>query len=93
VYDPDHAMLWGFIAGVKNHLRPGGQAWLVLSDLAEHLQLRRREQLLQAFADAGLQVTARFDVRPHHPKTLYREDPLHAARIQETTSLWCLQGV
>jgi hypothetical protein len=42
VYDPDSRMLQGFIAGLAAHLAPGGEGWLILSDLAEHLGLRSR---------------------------------------------------
>jgi len=37
VYDPNSRMLRAYIAGLKQHLNKGGQGWLVLSDLAEHL--------------------------------------------------------
>jgi len=32
----------------------------------------------------------RMDVRPSHPKASDVEDPLHAARAAEVTSLWRL---
>ena len=90
IYDPDSRMLRTFIAGVAAHLSPNGEAWLVLSDLAEHLNLRPRAQLLQWIADAGLQVLGRDDIRPSHAKVLDASDALHAARQQELTSLWRL---
>lgn len=90
VYDEDSRMLRGFLAGVRGHLAPGGEAWLILSDLAEHLGLRTREQLLGWMADAGLTVHARHDIRPRHGKTQDTNDPLHAARTAEVTSLWRL---
>lgn len=90
VYDPDHRMLRGFLAGVGAHLSPGGEAWLILSDLAEHLGLRSREQLMQWIADGGLQVLGRLDTRPRHGKAYDRDDPLYAARSRELTSLWRL---
>ena len=43
VYDPDSRMLRGFLDGLAAHLLPGGEGWLILSDLAEHLDLRSRE--------------------------------------------------
>ncbi|MBI3367841.1 MAG: class I SAM-dependent methyltransferase [Burkholderiales bacterium] len=46
VYDPDSRMLRGFLAGLAAHLAPGGEGWLILSDLAEHLGLRGRDELL-----------------------------------------------
>ncbi len=90
VYDPDSRMLRGFLAGLAAHLEPGGEGWLVLSDLAEHLGLRTRAELLAAIDAAGLKVVGRTDVRPHHPRTSDATDPLHAARAAELTSLWRL---
>ncbi|WP_377704226.1 methyltransferase [Pseudoduganella sp. UC29_71] len=90
VYDPDSAMLRGFLGGLKEHLAPGGEGWLILSDLAEHLGLRPREQLMEWIAAAGLTVLDRHDVRPTHPRAADATDPLHAARAAEVTSLWRL---
>lgn len=90
VYDPDSRMLRGFIAGLAEHLTEDGEGWLVLSDLAEHLGLRSRNELLAAFDAAGLNVIGRSDVRPHHPRASDASDPLHAARAAEVTSLWRL---
>jgi methylase of polypeptide subunit release factors len=90
VYDPDSRMLRGFLAGLKEHLLEGGEGWLILSDLAEHLGLRSREQLLGWIAAAGLQVAGRHDIRPVHPKASDPDDPLAAARMAELTSLWRL---
>ena len=90
IYDADGRMLSGFLAGLRAHLEPGGEGWLVLSDLAEHLGLRTRAQLLSAFADAGLAVAGREDIRPTHPRASDRDDPLQAARAAEVTSIWRL---
>ncbi|CAN7231137.1 class I SAM-dependent methyltransferase [Pseudoduganella sp. LjRoot289] len=90
VYDPDSAMLRGFLGGLKDHLTPGGEGWLILSDLAEHLGLRPREQLMEWIAAAGLKVADRHDVRPTHARAADATDPLHAARAAEVTSLWRL---
>jgi len=69
---------------------PGGEGWLVLSDLAEHLGLRPRAELTEAIDAANLRVVARTDVRPVHPKASDATDALHAARAAEVTSLWRL---
>jgi len=90
IFDPDSRMLRGFIGGLAAHLEPNGEGWLVLSDIAEHLGLRTRDELLATFAAAGLNVIARMDVKPHHPKASDATDPLHAARAAEVTSLWRL---
>jgi SAM-dependent methyltransferase len=90
VYDPDSRMLRGFLAGLAAHLEPGGEGWLILSDFAEHLGLRTRDELLGLIEAAGLQVLGRSDVRPTHPRAADASDPLHAARAAELTSLWRL---
>jgi methylase of polypeptide subunit release factors len=90
IYDPDSRMLRGFLAGLKDHLLEGGEGWLILSDLAEHLGLRSREQLLGWIAAAGLAVAGRHDIRPVHPKASDPDDPLAGARMLEVTSLWRL---
>jgi prophage antirepressor-like protein len=83
-------MLRGFLAGLAAHLTPGGEGWLILSDLAEHLGLRTRAELLAAIDAAGLEVRGRIDARPSHPRVADVADPLHAARAAEVTSLWRL---
>jgi methylase of polypeptide subunit release factors len=88
VFDPESRMLKGFLGGLAAHLETGGEGWLILSDLAEHLGLRTRAELLALIETAGLQVLGRSDVKPHHPRVSDANDPLHAARQAELTSLW-----
>ena len=90
LYDFNSAMLKGFLNGLKQHLTDDGEAWLILSDLAEHLGLRTREELLSWFAHAGVSIIARHDARPKHGKAFDKDDPLHQARSKEVTSLWRL---
>jgi methylase of polypeptide subunit release factors len=90
VYDPGSQMLRGWLAGLAAHLVPGGEGWLILSDLAEHLGLRSRAQLQAWIADGGLRVLGRIDTRPNHRRAADASDPLHAARAAELTSLWRL---
>ncbi len=90
VYDPDSRMLAGFISGLADHLEPGGEGWLILSDLAEHLGLRSRVELLARIDAAGLKVLGRNDVKPRHSRANDQDDPLFAARSAEVTSLWRL---
>ena len=52
IYDPESRMLRGFLGGLAAHLEPHGEGWLILSDLAEHLGLRSRAELL-AMIDAA----------------------------------------
>jgi SAM-dependent methyltransferase len=91
VFDPDSRMLRGFLDGLKDHLTPGGEGWLILSDFAEHLGLRSRDSLLDMIANAGLEVAGRDDIRPRHPKASDPSDPLFRARAAEVTSLWHLR--
>ena len=90
VYDEGSQMLKGFLAGLREHLCEGGEGWLILSDLAEHLGLRSREALLGWIGDAGLVVIGRLDAKPVHAKAQDNTDPLYAARSAEVTSLWRL---
>ena len=90
IYDPDSRMLRGFLRALPEHLEPGGEGWLILSDMAEHLGLRTRAQLLAEFETAGLRVAGRSDVPPRHPRSADKTDPLHFARAAEITSLWRL---
>ena len=92
IYDPDSQMLSGFLEGLAAHLAPGGEGWLVLSDLAERLGLRTRAQLLGMIAGAGLEVIERSEARPSHRKSADVHDPLHRARAAEVTSLWRLRA-
>ena len=93
VYDEGSRMLLGFIKGLAAHLALGGEGWLILSDLAEHLGLRTRAELLTAIAAGGLKVIGRMDVKPEHPKALDASNPLAEARGREVTSLWRLSAV
>jgi SAM-dependent methyltransferase len=90
IYDPDSCMLRGFLSALPAHLEPGGEGWLILSDLAEHLGLRSRSELLAAVDAAELRVVDRNDVRPKHLRASDKTDPFHAARAAELTSLWRL---
>ena len=90
IYDPESRMLHGFLAGLAAHLEPGGEGWLIISDIAEHLGLRSRDELIAAIEQGGLTVIEKRDVRPVHPRASDATDPLHAARAAEVTSLWRL---
>nr|WP_052479195.1 class I SAM-dependent methyltransferase [Kibdelosporangium sp. MJ126-NF4]CEL22881.1 Protein-N(5)-glutamine methyltransferase PrmC, methylates polypeptide chain release factors RF1 and RF2 [Kibdelosporangium sp. MJ126-NF4]CTQ90021.1 Protein-N(5)-glutamine methyltransferase PrmC, methylates polypeptide chain release factors RF1 and RF2 [Kibdelosporangium sp. MJ126-NF4] len=88
VYDPGSRMLRGFLGGLCDHLSADGEAWLVVSDLAERLGLRAATRTL--ITDAGLVVLDRLDIRPRH-RTQHRTtdaDPLAEHRAAEITSLW-----
>ncbi|MDB5964188.1 MAG: hypothetical protein JWQ72_688 [Polaromonas sp.] len=90
IYDEGSQMLLGFLNGLASHLAPQGEGWLILSDFAEHLGLRTRDELLTAISAACLKVVGRLDTTPQHAKAADAGDPLHAARAAEVTSLWRL---
>lgn len=92
VYDPGSTMLRTFLAGLATHLEPGGEGWLIMSDLAERIGLRTRGELRAGIEAAGLRVVDRIDTKPRHPRARDTADPLHAARAAEVTSLWRLAG-
>jgi hypothetical protein len=84
-------MLKGFLNGVKSYLNEGGEAWLIMSDLAEHLGLRTKDELQKWIADADLVVVEKLDIAPKHAKSTDQTDPLYAARVKEVTSLYRLK--
>lgn len=90
VYDPGGAFLARFLAGVPAHLAPGGEAWLVVGDLAERLGLRPPGELEAAAARAGLRVAGTREALAAHPRARDAADPLHALRAAERTRLWRL---
>lgn len=92
VYDPDSRMLKGFLQGLRSHLSACGEGWLILSDLDERLGLRAPDDLSSWVAQAGLRVVDRLQARPRHSKATRADDPLHAARREEVTSLWRLSA-
>lgn len=91
IYDPDSRMLKAFLMGVANHLTPDGEAWLIMSDLAEHLGLRSAEEFWAWIETGGLTVIGKMDIRPQHAKANDASDALHLARAAEITSLWRLR--
>ncbi|WP_105035700.1 methyltransferase [Cryobacterium aureum] len=90
VYDPGSRMLKSLLAGVLDHLQPGGEVWLVLSDFAELVGLRSRNDLLKVIDAAGLRVIGALEAPAVHTRATDTSDPLHAVRQSEVTSLWRL---
>jgi methylase of polypeptide subunit release factors len=93
IYDFESRMLHGFLDGLAAHLTPGGEGWLILSDIAEHLRLRTRDELLAWIEKAGLKVLGKIDIKPKHPRAADATDPLHKVRAAEITSLWRLTAL
>lgn len=90
IYDAASEMLNRFLAELADHLTAQGEGWLILSDLAEHLGLRTRDELLARIATAGLEVIGTDQTAPRHSRAADASDPLHTARARERTMLWRL---
>lgn len=93
LYDPNHAMLKSFLNSVRGRLNENGEAWLIMSNLAEHLHLRSPDFLTECFQTASLQVADILSTRPTHRKADNDTDPLAFARSRETTFLYRLKAV
>lgn len=91
LYDPDSAMLTVFLHGAAAHLNEGGEVWLVMSDLAEHLGLRAESGLATLIQSSGWAVAETLQTKPVHQKAADPSDPLAFARSRETTSLYRLR--
>jgi hypothetical protein len=93
VFDPAGRMLDRFVRGVGQHLRPGGEAWLILSDLAEHLGLRRPDHVPALVGAAGLIVRDCISTRPSTWRgATGGDDPLAELRSREQIHLWRMTG-
>lgn len=92
IYDPKSQMLKGFLNGAKAHLTANGEAWLVMSDLAENIGLRSPDDLQDWIRQAGLSVIEKRDTSPKHARSSEQSDPLYEARSKEVTSLYRLKA-
>lgn len=90
VYDPGGTFLERLVLGIPAHLAPGGEAWVVLSDLAELLGLRPPGHVAALAARAGLRIADVLETRPAHRRAADAADPLHAFRSREVTRLYRL---
>lgn len=96
IYDGDNIILKRFLSGVHKHLGSDDhcEAFLILSDLAETIGLRSREELLDMINIAKLAVIDRIDtISCHHPRRSDATDEISQARSKEITSLWRLKPV
>lgn len=90
IFDPDGALARRYIEGLAAHLTPGGEGWLILSDLAELIGLRSPGWVAQVASGAGLRIVAEHVATPTHRKAKDEQDPLFAARSRERTILYRL---
>ena len=93
IYDDDGKMLKGFLRGVREHLTEKGEAWLVLSDLAEHLGLRAAGEVEALITTGGLEVIDVLAIKARHGKASDLSDPLVEARSKEATKLFRLKRI
>ena len=87
MFDENSAMLKGFLEGLTDHLTPSGRGVLLLSNIAELLELRPPDFLERELERCGLRELERFDMPAKHGKAKDAADPLYAVRSQEVTSL------
>ncbi|MEO2017942.1 MAG: class I SAM-dependent methyltransferase [Fuerstiella sp.] len=92
VYDPKSQMLKGFLNGARARLNKNGEAWLVMSNLAENIGLRSSNDLQDWMTQAGLILMEKADTSPKHAKSVDQSDPLYEARSREVTSLYRLKA-
>jgi methylase of polypeptide subunit release factors len=90
VYDPSGTLLDRIVGDLHVRLTPGGEAWIVISDLAERLGLRPPGHLEALVARAGMALADVLETAPTHPRSRDALDPLHAARAREITRLYRL---
>ncbi|HSN15328.1 MAG TPA: methyltransferase, partial [Anaeromyxobacteraceae bacterium] len=90
VYDPSGTLLERIVADLPVRLAPGGEAWIVISDLAERLGLRPAGHVEALAARCGMAVADVLETAAVHPRARDRDDPLHAARAAERTRLYRL---
>ena len=93
LYDPNSAMLNSFLTQVTLHLNKEGEAWLIMSNLAEHLGLRAENELSARIKDSGLHIVETRHSKPTHAKAADVDDALAFARSQEITTLYRLKHI
>ena len=91
VFDADNEMLLHFLEQLPSHLTAAGRGVLLISNLAELLELRPVGWLAEQFQRFGLSVSEHREQRAAHSKARDKADPLHAARSREVTSMYVLQ--
>lgn len=89
VFDPASHVLQRLVRGLGDHLRPDGEAWLVLSDLAERLGLRRPDHVATLVHRSGLTVRDRIETASStRQRAISRDGPLSDLRSGEQIHLW-----
>ena len=92
IFDDGHSMLKNFLKSAPKHLNKEGEIWLILSDLAVRLELRKKGDLETGIEAAGLQICGLHEAHPDHKKTRDETDPLFRACSEEVTTLYKLKN-
>lgn len=90
VFDEGNQMLIGFLSGLKKHLTKGGRGALIISNLGELLGLREPGALEAMFTEYGLEELRRYTIPAKHGKAKDKDDPMHAVRSKEITTMYVL---
>jgi methylase of polypeptide subunit release factors len=97
IFDPRGALLERFLREVPEHLEADGQAWLVMSDLAERLGMRENEHVRERAEANGLSVawsrSAPASGAAERRGAAAEEEDLDvvaSAKHAEHVVLWCL---
>ena len=88
VYDPDASFATRWLDGLREHLRAGGQGWLLISDLPERLGLRGPDWIPARADAAGLALLERRERRALPALRAQRGDPIAAERSAEQIQLF-----
>lgn len=88
VYDEKGQMLTQFLKRLPDHMAQDGEAWLIISDLAEHLGLRSKSEIPDLIKSAGLTIIETCETKPRHKKSVELSDSLSEARSKEVTKLY-----
>lgn len=91
IYDEGGATLRRFFEVVAKHLTADGEVWLIISDLAERIGIRRPELLEELWSANGLRLRGKHQANAAHKRASDESDPLHAARSGEVTTLYVLE--
>jgi methylase of polypeptide subunit release factors len=89
IFDPGGVLLARFLREAPASLNPGGQAWLVLGDLAERIGLRRENEVEELAQSAGLRLEWVRTKPRATPLDSDEDDALAAARRSEHVVLRC----
>jgi methylase of polypeptide subunit release factors len=90
IYDPGGRFLKALVTGLDGALLPDGEAFLLLSDLAERLGLRKEGHLAALAKESGFTIQGELEASPTHKRSQDPDDPLHEARKAEVVRLFRL---